>query len=126
MATVANHAGRRLTQGRNSPRNSPRRLWRLHTKRSIEHGNRVLTVEGRIGHDAADELEAVLSHTSDGVSTVVIDLSGVDYLSSAAVKVFQSGADRLSQKGGQLRLRAPSVAARFALELSGLVELIDR
>ena len=104
---------------------SPRRLWRLHTKTAVEHGNRVLFVEGRIGHDAADELEAVLSHTSDGVSTVVIDLSGVDYLSSAALKVFQSGADRLSRNGGSLRLRAPSVAARFALELSGFIELIE-
>jgi stage II sporulation protein AA (anti-sigma F factor antagonist) len=98
----------------------------LHTKTAVEHGNRVLIVEGRIGHDAADELEAVLSHTSDGVSTVVIDLSGVDYLSSAALKVFQSGADRLSRNGGSLRLRAPSVSARFALELSGLLELVDR
>jgi anti-anti-sigma factor len=97
----------------------------LHTKTAVEDGNRVLIVEGRIGHVAADELEAVLSHTSDGVSTVVIDLSGVDYLSSAALKVIQSGADRLSKNGGQLRVRAPSGAARFALELSGLLELIE-
>jgi len=98
----------------------------LHTKTAIEDGNRVLIVEGRIGHDVADELEAVLSHASDGVSTVVIDLSGVDYLSSAAIKVFQSGADRQLRNGGTLRLRAPSVAARLALELSGLLELVER
>ena len=56
---------------------------------------------------------------------MVIDLSGVDYLSSAALKVFKALADRLSEKGGRLRLRAPSVAARLALELSGLLELVE-
>jgi len=99
----------------------------LHTKTSVENGIPVLFVEGRLGHDAAAELEAAaLRHTSNGSSTVVIDLSGVDYISSAALKVFQSIADQQSSSGGGLRLRAPSVAARFALELSGLLELIDR
>jgi len=97
----------------------------LHTKTAIEHGNRVLIVEGRIGHETAAELEAVLSHASDGVSTVVIDLSGVDYLNSAGLEVFQSSAARLSRQGGRLHLRAPSVAARLALELAGLLELIE-
>ena len=107
-------------------RDSGRRLWRLHTKSSVEHGIPVLFVGGRLGHDAAAELEtAVLAHTSNGASTLVIDLSDVEYLSSAALKVFQSVADRQSENGGTVRLRAPSVAARFALELSGLLELVD-
>ena len=83
-------------------------------------------VEGRLGHDAAAELEAaVLAHSSNGSSAIVIDLSGVDYVSSAALKVFQSIADHRSQNGGSMRLRAPSQAARFALELSGLLGLLD-
>jgi len=99
----------------------------LHTKTSVEHGIPVLFVGGRLGHAAAAELEAAaLRHTSNGASTVVIDLAGVDYISSAALKVFQSIADKQASSGGGLRLRAPSVAARFALELSGLLDLIDR
>jgi anti-anti-sigma factor len=69
--------------------------------------------------------KTLLAHSPGGVSRIVIDLSGVDYLSSAALKVFQSFADRSAQNGGQMRLRAPSDAARFALELSGLLELVD-
>ena len=106
--------------------NPRRRLWRLHTITSIEHGVPVLFVEGRLGHQAAAELErSLLEATSKEVAKIVIDLSGVDYLSSAALKVFQSIAHRQSPHGGGLRLRAPSVAARYALELAGLVELID-
>ena len=83
-------------------------------------------MEGRLGHDSAAELEAVAGqHPPDASASVVIDLSGVDYLSSAALKVFEALAERQSQNGGRLRLRAPSVAARLALELSGLLELVD-
>jgi len=96
----------------------------------------VLFVEGRLGHDTAAELEAaLLAHTSKvsnsatgtefDTSAIAIDLSGVDYLSGAALRVFKSIADRQSESGGSVRLRAPSVAARFALELSGLLELVD-
>ena len=107
-------------------RDSRRRLWRLHTKTQVEHGIPVVFVEGRLGHHSAGELEkALLAHSPNGVSTIVIDLSGVDYLSSAALKVFRSLADRWAQNGGRMRLRAPSDAARFALELSGLLELVD-
>ena len=107
-------------------RKSGRRLWRLHTKTSVEGGTPVLYVEGRLGHNSAAELEAAAAqHPPDASANLVIDLSGVDYLSSAALKVFEALAERQSQNGGRLRLRAPSVAARLALELSGLLELVD-
>ena len=107
-------------------RSSGRRLWRLVTKTLVEQGNPILYIEGRVGHAATAELEAVTAqHASEGAATVIIDLSGVDYLSGAALKVFKALAERQAQKGGRLRLRAPSVAARLALELAGLLALID-
>jgi len=107
-------------------RNSGRRLWRLHTKTLVENGNPVLFVGGRLDHAASDEFErAALRHASLADKNVIIDLSGVDYLSSSALAIFQFLADRQSQHGGRLQLRAPSVAARLVLELSGLEALIE-
>lgn len=102
------------------------RLWRLHTKISVEQGTSILFLEGRLGHAAAAELERVAGPLVAAVpANVIIDLSGVDYLSSAALKVFEALAERWSGAGGRLTLRAPSVAARLALELSGLLALVD-
>lgn len=107
-------------------RDSRRTLWRLHTKTLSEHGTPVLFVEGRLGHHSAEELRrAIGAHASNGESALVIDLSAVDYVSSAALQVLRSAADHQSQHGGRLCLRAPSVAARFALEMSGLIALVD-
>jgi anti-sigma B factor antagonist len=102
-----------------------RRLWRLHTKTLIEGGIPVLFVKGRLDHAASGELEtAVTQYAKRPDAALVIDLSGVDYLSSAALKVFASMADRHS-RGGGLKFRAPSTAARLALELSGMDALIE-
>ena len=52
-----------------------------------------------------------------GPVDLVIDLAGVDYLSSAAIKIFES---LQAEKGLELTFRAPSPAARVSLELAGL------
>ena len=97
-----------------------RRLWRLKTATAVENGTTVLILEGRLGQATADELmEAAGPLVANGVLDLVIDLSGVDYLSSAALKVLESLAAGQASRGGRLTLRAPSPAARLSLELSG-------
>jgi len=121
MATVAKRPEQRLM-----PEIGPRgRLWRLHTRISVEQGTSVLFLEGRLGQAAAAQLERVAAPLAAAEpSCLVIDLSGVDYLSSAALKVFE-GLAAQSPPDRRLVLRSPSVAARLALELSGLLSLVD-
>ena len=97
-----------------------RRLWRLHTKTTAEDGTPVLFVGGRIGHAEAAELESAVLRHAAGPGEVVIDLSGADYISSPALRILEFVAERQVSRGGRLRLRAPSMAVRLALEFSGL------
>lgn len=97
-----------------------RRLWRLTSTTVVENGTTVLILEGRLGHATAGELMAAAGPlVSGGALDLVIDLSGVDYLSSAALKVLENLAARQSSRGGRLTLRMPSPAAQLSLELAG-------
>ena len=97
-----------------------RRLWRLTSTAVVENGTTVLILEGRLGQATAGELMAAAGPLAgDGARDLVIDLSGVDYLSSAALKVLESLAAGQASRGGRLTLRAPSPAARLSLELAG-------
>jgi anti-anti-sigma factor len=97
-----------------------RRLWRLTGTTTVENGTTVLILEGRLGHATAGELMAAAGPlVAGGTLDLVIDLSGVDYLSSAALKVLENLAAGQSNRGGRLTLRAPSPAARLSLELAG-------
>lgn len=82
-------------------------------------------VEGRLDHAASADFERDLRQLTNSATIVIVDLSGIDYLSSAGLKVLTALADRQSSQGGSVRLRAPSIAARLALELSGLDGLVE-
>ena len=86
-------------------------LWRLSSRTVAENGSVVLVLEGRLGHSAAPQLKAILEGAAQGSKDVVLDLAGIDYLSSAALKVIEDA---------ELTLRSPSPAARLSLELAGL------
>lgn len=84
-------------------------------------------IEGRLDHSAAAEFEAaVAAYAPNGSAKATLDLSGVDYISSAGLKVIKALADRQAAAGARLTLRAPSIAARLALELSGLDGLVEQ
>ena len=78
----------------------------------------MLLLSGRIGHAAAADVEAAAKAAlSGGIRDLVLDLSQVDYLSSAGLKVFASLAASQKARGARFVVRAPSPAARLSLEL---------
>lgn len=105
-----------MPSGRNVPRQ-----WYLDSSAVTEKDSTVLVLRGRIGHTAAGALEAAAKAALSGdIRELVLDLSGVDYLSSAGLKVLEGLAAAQKDRGARLVLRAPSPAARLSLELSGL------
>ena len=95
-------------------------VWRLSSRTVAENGTIVLILEGRLGHATAPQLHAMVEGAAQGSKDVVLDLAGVDYLSSAALKVIDGLAAEQAGRGGELTLRSPSPAARLSLELAGL------
>src|SRR5687767_10503728 len=97
------------------------RLWRLSSRSGVENGANVLVLEGRLGQATAGELRAAADALLAADRDLVMDLGGVDYLSSAAIKEFNRISTAQGARGRQLTLRSPSPAARLSLELAGLL-----
>jgi len=96
------------------------RLWSLSVTVRRVDGRAILLLNGRLGHSTVPELESVARPLlADGVLDLVLDLSCVDYLSSAALEALERLSRDLAGKGGRLTLRAPADPVRIALELAG-------
>ena len=108
-----------MATGRSGPQ-----LWQLRSLPATGHGTTVLVLEGRLGHATAGELKAIVQ-SLDPSNDVVLDLSGVDYLSSAGLRVIEDLAAAQSGCGRELTVRSPSPAARLSLALSGLDGLTE-
>jgi anti-anti-sigma regulatory factor len=65
--------------------------WALDMREEEANGCRILVLRGRLGFAAAPVLEAALRRLDPG-SGVILDFAGVDYASSAALKVLEERA----------------------------------
>lgn len=81
----------------------------------------VVTVAGRVDSASASDLEAELkTQMDDGKISFVLDLAGVDFLSSSGLRVLVTTLKAVRRSGGDLRLAQPSQRATDAIDLAGL------
>lgn len=85
----------------------------------------ILAVSGRLDSDTSPEAERRLNALhSDGGQHVVLDLAGVDYLSSAGLRVLLTAAKRVQQRQGKLVLAAPATQVAQILDMAGFTAII--
>ncbi len=90
---------------------------------TVKELNRVdlLQIEGRVDSNTAPDLGAALNaQVEKGTTNLVVDLSGVEYISSAGLRELVSTLKRVKTAGGDLRLCSPSERVNEVLKLSGL------
>ena len=81
----------------------------------------LLTVQGRIDSTNASELDTLLKDTiNDGQVNIVVNLSGVDYMSSAGLRALVSALRECKKRRGDLCLSTPSERVAEVFELAGL------
>lgn len=86
----------------------------------------VVTVNGRVDSATAPELENSLKQLveSDKVR-LVLDLAGVDYMSSAGLRAMVSTLKSVKRASGDLRLANPSARVAEVLRLAGLTSIFS-
>jgi anti-anti-sigma factor len=87
----------------------------------------IIRVVGRVDASTYSELEATLKDYIDrGRVTLVLEMDGTEYLSSAGVRVLISAQKALKPKGGRLVLAQPSERVKEVLDLAGLDPLFPQ
>lgn len=93
---------------------------------SVEAHKRVsvVTVKGRVDSSNAANLDASLQGLVDeGNANIVLDMSEVEYMSSAGLRAVVSALREAKKKRGDVRLAMPSPRVAEVFELAGLKPL---
>lgn len=96
---------------------------KLAVEKSSDGGALTLRIEGSIDTVTAPELERRLNAELAGVRELVLDFSGVNYVSSAGLRVIMSAA-RTMNKQGSMVLKQVGDDVREVFEMTGFDELL--
>ncbi|MBK8984939.1 MAG: STAS domain-containing protein [Chloroflexi bacterium] len=94
---------------------------------SVETHKRVavLTVGGRIDSSNAAQLDNTLKQLLEENNNIVVELSGVEYMSSAGLRAIVAALREAKKKRGDVRLAAPSQRVNEVFSLAGLTVLFQ-
>jgi stage II sporulation protein AA (anti-sigma F factor antagonist) len=97
-------------------------VWTLEIERDVQDGVLVLTLSGRLGTASAGELiTAGMAALDEGHRAILIDLGGVDYMSSAGLIAVDALAGRIRGGAAHLVLCRACDPVRLVLEFGGVL-----
>ena len=90
-----------------------------------ERNENSLTValEGRLDTSTAPALEKTLKSSLDGISELTLDFAGLEYISSAGLRVLLS-AQKIMNQQGSMKLKNVSEIIMEILEVTGFSEIL--
>ena len=98
---------------------------KIESKRT-DDGVAVITVAGELDLYTAPRLkENLLAALEDDVLKIVVDMSGVHFIDSAALGVLIGGVKRLKPKGGRLVLVSVDENVNWIFQITGLNSVFD-
>ena len=86
-------------------------------------GQLELRLVGELDIGTADRLRSALAEVTGRGSTIVLDLSGLDFIDSSGLHELVVALKRERAAGGDIVLREPSPQTRRVLEIVGLTQL---
>lgn len=85
----------------------------------------ILQAQGKLDSMSSPELDKRLTGlVESGIRQIAVDLTGIDYVSSAGLRVFLSAAKRLKQAQGKLALANPSAQVQQIFDIAGFANIL--
>ncbi len=97
----------------------------MEIKTTVEGTQATLEAEGKLTVNTSPDLTAAVEALPEEVCDVNIDLSKLDYIASAGLRVFVATEKLASARGGALHLLHPVDDVMEVLEMTGLADVFD-
>lgn len=89
----------------------------------ITEKEKVVSVVGRLDTITAPALDKIINEDINASEALVLDLSGLDYISSAGLRVLLA-AQKKMQKSGSMKLTGVCEVVMEVLEMTGFADIL--
>ena len=85
----------------------------------------ILEITGRLDTTTAPNLVTVINELSEDTKELVLDMGGLEYISSAGIRVVLSAYKKMMSNKGIMRITKANEMVRDVFEMTELLELLD-
>jgi len=96
----------------------------LQIKKTVKDDGVILAPVGRLDTLTAPEMESVILETVAKVDNLTIDLAGLEYVSSAGLRVLLQAQKALSVRG-KLTVKNPNETVSEIFDVTGFTEILN-
>ena len=93
----------------------------MNIEKKLDGGKLSLKVIGRLDTNTSPELEAEMS--LEGVNEVLFDLSELEYVSSAGLRVFLTAQKAMMACGGKMTIANPNATVKGVFDITGCSDI---
>jgi len=83
-----------------------------------------IALVGRLDTQTAPQLEAELGQNLEGVERFVLDLTGIDYVSSAGLRAILAAQKTMNRNGGTMLLRGVCEDVMEVFDMTGFSDIL--
>ena len=94
---------------------------------NVERDFELVTLEitGRLDTTTTPNLESVINELPEDTKELIFDMSGVEYISSAGIRVLLGAYKKMNTNHGIMRIEKANDMVREVFEMTGLLELLE-
>ena len=94
---------------------------------NVERDFELVTLEitGRLDTTTAPNLESVINELSEDRKELIFDMTGVEYISSAGIRVLLGAYKKMNSNQGRSRIEKVNDMVREVFEMTGLSDMLD-
>ena len=94
---------------------------------NVERDFELVTLEitGRLDTTTSPNLESVINELPEDTKELIFDMSGVEYISSAGIRVLLGAYKKMNTNHGIMRIEKANDMVREVFEMTGLLELLE-
>ncbi|MBO4262363.1 MAG: STAS domain-containing protein [Clostridia bacterium] len=93
-------------------------------KKTIANGKAEYALSGRLDTITAPTLEAEFNSSLDGVTSLVLDLGDLAYVSSAGLRVLLSAQKKMNAQG-EMKVRRVNDTVKEIFDVTGFSDILD-
>ncbi len=84
-----------------------------------------LVLSGRLDTVTAPQLEEALNKDLDGVESLTLDFSSLDYISSAGLRVLLSAHKLMSHRQGGMKIKGVNEIVKEVFDVTGFSDILN-